>query len=84
MGDIADWIIEQMLDRGEYWGNYARRDDRHDLRYKKRTCRSCGTHPLFFRQLPDGKWRLHDASNNLHTCPRKDISNVSDFLSLIE
>lgn len=84
MGEEADYIIERMLDRACGFGYHARRDHRHDLRNAARTCERCGTGGLFFRQLSDGKWRLHDASNHLHNCPRKDISNVSDFLSLIE
>lgn len=84
MGEEADYQIERMLDRCFGLGNNTRRYDREDLTRLSRTCQRCNTPGLFFRQLPDGKWRLHDASNNLHNCPRKDISNVSSFLSLLE
>jgi hypothetical protein len=54
MGDIADDIIDQILDRDL-------------LSDPAKTCKYCGEFPLFWLNKK-GKWILIDKKGNKHTC----------------
>lgn len=66
MGDIADWLIDQALDRGESWG-YSRRRPRSAPRPV--TCVRCGATRLWWapRGNRRGDWQLMNPDGSPHT-----------------
>lgn len=60
MGDMADWIVGNIVDLSTLSGPQGRRAS-------PKTCRCCGKKGLRWGQY-NGKWRLFEGGE-LHACP---------------
>lgn len=73
MGEIADWLLEQMDDVLDINGLY---DDCWPPEYyphkKIPICRYCGKTPLRWRKINE-KWVLHEMDGNYHDCPEHPL-----------
>ena len=91
MGEQADYIMDDALA-----ADIESFDDDMDHDYdvgqpgfrapKLITCQYCGTPGFVWKQLEDGKWRLHDrlGDNEMHECPALPQAGVDAAkLSLI-
>lgn len=61
MGDIADYIVDRMMDGGYHSGYTSRR-----TRVRPK-CKHCGSTNVYWHQYPSGKWFLF-TSGEAHKC----------------
>lgn len=66
MGDMADDALDQVIDEMIGETLYDPEDWSGLVVRRVPACRYCGA-KLRWRQMPDGKWRLHNAKGP-HTC----------------
>lgn len=67
MGEEADFIIDQMMDRWDSHLGYCGRQQRRAALIK--TCDHCGESNLRWGNVKGGAWRLHTTDGELHVCP---------------
>jgi hypothetical protein len=73
MGEIADSIIDAMLDRmvggdsSEDWDDWEQEDDAPRGPQPKR-CKYCGEHPLYWYEVWPHHWRLRRSDGTPHKC----------------
>jgi len=81
MGEIADWLTEQMLeleDRGFYDVYYNEFPDEEyepiipRVPKKIPTCKFCGKSPLRWEKLGE-RWILYEMNGNFHDCPNHPL-----------
>lgn len=72
MGDIADWMIGQALDQGEYFSRYSRGWTRARQRgytapaNPPPTCNKCGKTDLKWIWNDGGRWQLFEIERGEH------------------
>lgn len=71
MGDIADWLIDQQLDYGDFWFS------NHRPIYANVTCRRCGETGLRWRDT--GKRFVLMKYGTLHDCTSVQPGEFEDL-----
>ena len=72
MGDIADWLIDQELDYGGWWGRPQRRD--HFSNHPTH-CNRCGA--VCYWTHTGVRWAL-SKDGKLHSCGSASLSEFED------
>jgi hypothetical protein len=73
MGDIADWMLDQALDRGEWFPS------RRSAYGPPVKCKHCGSRKVFWQRIKGG-WQLNDkASQQRHLCLQPEQPNAEGF-----
>jgi len=67
MCDIANFTLDQVIDE---WGCTEHHHYRQPIR--SYMCRYCKQHDLFWK-LFNGKWRLANSHDELHSCEKYDL-----------
>ena len=67
MGDMADFLIEQIEDMAGFLDDMDHMDDNYQYTVADKRCRCCGEGGLRWGQV-DGKFRLFKGEK-LHMCP---------------
>lgn len=67
MGDIADFMIEQMIDGPFHLGGGLGRAHRRPATRVR--CRYCGETDLRWGNVKGGHWRIKNKDGSLHVCP---------------
>jgi hypothetical protein len=70
MGEMADYYLDL------YWGDqdvmddyfYGHHEDGDGPPVTIPCCKYCGNEHVEWRQLDNGKWRLHNLNGKVHTC----------------
>lgn len=80
MGDIADWMIEQMIDQG-LWGLGAPRVSRNRDAYgPPLTCRNCGSKNVYW-QAVKGQFEIFNKDTlTRHECQVNDTEGFEDVV----
>lgn len=74
MGDIADWMIDQAVDRGEWFSRRPR-----DTYIGRFACKHCGA-PNLYWQRRDGRWLPFSRETlTQHVCAAPDKRTDEGF-----
>ena len=78
MGDIADWMIEQALDRGEWFP--PRRSRAYGPPLK---CKHCGGANVYWQRVRGG-WQLNNQANlERHLCQQPGQPTAEGFEDVV-
>jgi DNA-directed RNA polymerase subunit RPC12/RpoP len=73
MGDIADWMLDQALDAGEWF------PARRSAYGPPVTCKHCGSRNVYWQRVKGG-WQLKDKANlERHLCRQPEQPNAEGF-----
>jgi len=81
MGEMADFILQDMMDYETLWGPEYEPEDQSFLGGK--TCRCCGAKYLVWGKWKGDQWRLFESHNDgtaakIHRCPVNPLKEQPD------